>query len=736
MSNIKVVKFIDNIASYIIKSGGVIVISCVALIIFMIFKVAFPLFLGSSITLSIPRFDLVVKEELAEIGLSEYLDSYFTISKSGHLRIYELNNQKKSENIILRDGDLPILKINRLSKDIYSVYWQDGNTRYFKVSSVSILENGKRINRLKFDSIATISKPFLVAPAELASSINFEKGEIIRLYTDNKKIYVNVFKFDPDESDVNISESTSEQTVDNNSSDKTFMSLSANGEQLWVAIKSGQISRFVRDEEEFELKEKTDIKEEITAIGGIYGDVSLIVAQSNGEVNSWISVRPNNNSKEKFIVKSHSIIKPSSFSKDIKPIVKIRPSFKDKTFLAATKDGELYQSHLTTDKTFFYLGKNNIRLFALDPKAKGLIAIVNDQVLIYSINNPYHEVSFAVLFNKIWYEGYSEPQFVWQSGSGGDDGETKLSLTPLIFGTLKGTFYAMLLSIPLALGSAVYISQFAAPSVRSLIKPAVEMMSAIPSVVVGFIAALWLAPKVDGNFLLIFLSLPVFTILFFLTLLIWSKFASDKIRKSAEHGFRLFYIMPSFLVTFVILYVVCPWLEEVLFQGSFKLKLIDYFNIKGYEQRNCLIIGFALGFAVIPIIFTIAEDVLSTVPRSLTANSLALGANRWQTVWRIIIPSASPGIIAGVIIGFGRAIGETMIVLMATGNTPIMDFSIFNGMRTLSANVAVEIGEAPVDGTLYRTLFLSAVILFLMTFILNTGAELIRQALRKKYSQF
>ena len=120
----------------------------------------------------------------------------------------------------------------------------------------------------------------------------------------------------------------------------------------------------------------------------------------------------------------------------------------------------------------------------------------------------------------------------------------------------------------------------------------------------------------------------------------------------------------------------------------------------------------------------------------LTGAALALGASRWQTVWRVILPSASPGIFAGVMIGFGRAIGETMIVLMATGNTPIMDWSIFNGMRPMSANIAVEIPEAPVGGTLFRVLFLSAVILFLITFVLNTVAEVVRQNLRKKYGRF
>ena len=152
-----------------------------------------------------------------------------------------------------------------------------------------------------------------------------------------------------------------------------------------------------------------------------------------------------------------------------------------------------------------------------------------------------------------------------------------------------------------------------------------------------------------------------------------------------------------------------------------------------FEQRNCLIIGIMMGFAVIPIIFTITEDALSSVPESLRSASLALGGSRWQTAWRIVLPTASAGIFSAVMIGLGRAIGETMIVTMATGNTPIMELNLFSGMRTLSANIATELPEAPEGGTLYRTLFLGAMVLFLLTFVLNTVAELLRQHLREKY---
>jgi phosphate transport system permease protein len=154
-----------------------------------------------------------------------------------------------------------------------------------------------------------------------------------------------------------------------------------------------------------------------------------------------------------------------------------------------------------------------------------------------------------------------------------------------------------------------------------------------------------------------------------------------------------------------------------------------------YDQRNSLVIAVAMGFAVIPTIFSLAEDAISAVPPSLSAASLALGASKWQTVRRVVVPSASPGIFTAIMLGLGRAVGETMIVLMATGNTPLISASPFNGMRTLSANIAVEMPEAPIGGTLYRTLFLCALALFVITLLVNSCAELLRQRLRKRYGR-
>jgi phosphate transport system permease protein len=208
----------------------------------------------------------------------------------------------------------------------------------------------------------------------------------------------------------------------------------------------------------------------------------------------------------------------------------------------------------------------------------------------------------------------------------------------------------------------------------------------------------------------------------------------DRIKGRFKEGSELFLLVPVILLAGVVTLWLNTPVEQLIFGGDYKSW---FYNVLGlqYDQRNSLIVGFAMGFAVIPIIFTISEDALTSVPKHLNAGSLALGANKWQTAIRVILPTASPGIFSAVMIGLGRAIGETMIVLMATGNTPIMDWSFFNGFRALSANIAVEIPEAPHGGTLYRVLFLAALLLFFFTFIVNTAAEIVRQRLRKKFGQ-
>ena len=350
----------------------------------------------------------------------------------------------------------------------------------------------------------------------------------------------------------------------------------------------------------------------------------------------------------------------------------------------------------------------------------------------YQIDSPHPEISWSALWKRVWYEGYPDPDFVWQSSASGNFYEPKYSLMPLTFGTLKAAFYAMLLAAPMAVCGAIFTGYFMAPGMRRTVKPLVELMEALPTVVLGFLAGLWLAPFVEQNLLGVF-ALVILLPLTILTASVAWMFFPRQVRHCIPEGWEAALLVPVIILSsWFALWAAGPF-EFWLFGGDIKAWLGSELRL-AYDQRNAMIVGFAMGFAVIPTIFSIAEDAIFTVPRQLSNGSLALGATPWQTLAKVILPTASPGIFSALMIGFGRAVGETMIVLMATGNTPIMDINIFEGMRTLAANIAVEVPETDVNGSHYRVLFLSALVLFAFTFLVNTIAELVRQRLRRRYS--
>ena len=233
--------------------------------------------------------------------------------------------------------------------------------------------------------------------------------------------------------------------------------------------------------------------------------------------------------------------------------------------------------------------------------------------------------------------------------------------------------------------------------------------------------------------LFIIFSLLIFTpIGILLAGYLWSRLP-ESIRLSVPDGWESAMLIPVILLVGYVSLAMSGHVENWLFDGNMRMWLSNDLGIP-FDQRNALVVGLAMGFAVIPNIYSIAEDAVFSVPKSLTFGSLALGATPWQTLARVVILTASPGIFSAVMIGMGRAVGETMIVLMATGNTAIMDMNIFEGLRTLAANVAVEMPESEVGGTHYRVLFLSALVLLGFTFVMNTLAELVRQRLRVKYA--
>lgn len=362
--------------------------------------------------------------------------------------------------------------------------------------------------------------------------------------------------------------------------------------------------------------------------------------------------------------------------------------------------------------------------------------------------DPFPQASWKALFGKNWYEGYPAPSWEWQSSAANEDAEPKLSLVTLIFGTLKGTLYAMLFATPVALAAAVYTAHFMPAGAKRVVKPLMEVMASLPSVVLGFFGALYLAPRLEDKTPALLLSALALPLAAMLLGFIWSRVPAAW-RNQVSRGVEYAVLIP---LTALIVWLVWEYggsVFESLLVGAarrigemagrpceadtFRQMWENGFGLP-YEQRNALVVGIAMGFAVIPVIFTIAEDALSAVPSGLLAASDAMGASRWQTVRMVVLPVASAGIFSALMIGLGRAVGETMIVLMATGNTPVMDWNIMNGMRTLSANIATELPEAVERSGHYRILFLSALLLFMMTFALNTAAEMLRRRLRRKFN--
>ncbi|HED19489.1 MAG TPA: ABC transporter permease subunit [Gammaproteobacteria bacterium] len=457
------------------------------------------------------------------------------------------------------------------------------------------------------------------------------------------------------------------------------------------------------------------------------GGVSILVASDDGVINQWFSVRDKEGVRH---------LKKIRGFKNAGASQVLVSEYSRKSFFVADNDGNISAFHTTADRLLFKerITDASIRQLAIAPRADALWALDdNNRLHFWHIKNEYPELSWSSLWSKVWYEGYDQPEYIWQSSAASNDFEPKLSLTPLTFGTLKAAFYAMLFAIPLSIMGAVFTAYFMAPKMRQLVKPTIEIMEALPTVILGFLAGLWLAPLVESHLPGIFSLLLLMPVVVLLAAFLWSRLPIA-LRRHIPDGWEAALLIPVLIGAGVFALNMSSPLEQWLFAGDMPGWLRHEMGIS-YDQRNSLVVGMAMGFAVIPTIFSIAEDAIFSVPKYLTFGSLALGATPWQTLTRVVMLTASPGIFSGIMMGVGRAVGETMIVLMATGNTPVMDMSIFQGMRTLSANIAVEMPEAEVGSTHYRVLFLAALVLFVFTFAFNTGAEIIRQRLRVKYSR-
>ncbi|GAA5185911.1 ABC transporter permease subunit [Ferrimonas gelatinilytica] len=462
----------------------------------------------------------------------------------------------------------------------------------------------------------------------------------------------------------------------------------------------------------------------ITELALLAGESSLLVVNDNGVVSQWFQARIDGQRRYQRV---------RAFVHD-GPVTAIASEHYRKGFALGDAEGGLDLYHTTAERHLLHQdgGNGAVRHLAFAPAGNGLILESGEGVTLFTLDNPHPEISFSALWQKVWYEGYSEPDYVWQSTSGSNDFEAKMSLMPLAFGTLKAALYAMVFAVPLAVAGAIYTAYFMTPGVRRLVKPTVEIMEALPTVILGFLAGLWLAPIVERNLAGILLLVLLLPLVILLCAWGWQRLP-ERWHSSTWGHYRELLLLPVLILTGVVALWLSPYLELLLMGGDARAFITHELGIP-FDQRNALVVGLAMGFAVIPTIFSIAEDAIFSVPKHLVNGSLALGATQWQTLNRVVLLTASPGIFSAIMMGFGRALGETMIVLMATGNTPLMEWNIFEGMRTLAANIAVEMPESAIGSSHYRVLFLAAFVLFVASFFFNTLAELVRQRLRRKYS--
>jgi phosphate transport system permease protein len=588
--------------------------------------------------------------------------------------------------------------------------------------------------------------------------------------------------------------------------------MSAEGDQIYLFWKDGHLVRIdARDDQPSPVVAEVrnvleDPSLQITEVRSLIGKGTMLVGDSSGRVRAWFYTPSGEGGK---VVMAHDL--PGAGA----AVTAIAVSDRSRTAAVAYANGKVRLFFVTSERLMaeFDLAKETPTSLALAPKDDGLAASSATGIWQWSFDARHPEVTFKSLFSKIWYEGRGQPEYVWQAVGGTDSYEPKFSLMPLIFGTLKASFYSLLFGVPLALLAAIYTSEFLHPQAKAVVKPAIEMMASLPSVVLGFLAGLVFAQFVESVLPAVMACLLTVPLAFLLGAHLWQLIPERAAQVMAR--WRLLFIamvLPLGMLAAVpmgevlqqllfegnlrgwiddgkgspvggwvlLLIPLCaalcvlfmgrhvnPWLRSktrgmgrfqtaVVELGKFLLggvltvllawgfaTILSWLGLdtrtsvfKGYySQRNSLVVGFAMGFAIIPIIFTIAEDALSSIPEHLRAGSLAAGATQWQTAVRIVIPTAMSGLFSAVMIGTGRAIGETMIVLMATGNTPVMNWSIFTGFRTLAANIAFELGEAVQDSSHYRVLFLAALSLFAITFVLNTVAEIVRMRFRRRAYQ-
>lgn len=350
----------------------------------------------------------------------------------------------------------------------------------------------------------------------------------------------------------------------------------------------------------------------------------------------------------------------------------------------------------------------------------GLYTAADRLVSIWSVEGMSQLTSLKSLFAKNWYEGYRAPAYVWQS-TVADGQQPKYSLVPLIIGSFKAAILALFIAIPIATSAAIYTAYFAHERLRNWLKPAIEMLEAVPSVIIGFIAAVWLTPISDSFLLPLMVFILLIPVGFYLMSFVQRRLVGGLPKRMRWH-WELLFASLALLLLMAIVFGQAGWLNT---------QLTSWLDWQG--DKSTLVVALALGVAIAPTIYSVAEDAIHGVPQQIKNASFALGATRLQTLQNVVLTVSLPGILSGITLGFGRAFGETMILLMVTGNTPIAEWNLVSGIRALTANLAIELPEAQPASDLYHVLFFSALLLFAFTFCINGLAEWLRIRLRRNY---
>ena len=726
----------DRWTSRLVILGGIVIIGAILAILFVIAGEVYPLFRAPTASL-VGTYAAVgaaasVPVSSEATGVDEYRELAYLVTPTGMLQFVSLNGKETPPAVPIPGlSGVAVTSAAAAGKGQHLVGTADGRAVPLEMNFDVSFKEGRRIvtpRPVLGDALAldperkrpVLHLTFASTATGPVTVAQLGPTELVVLSVTEKKALVG---------GTTRTESLQPLAVSTDG-EITALRLDGRGEDLFIGTSQGRILHYdMRDPASPSAMEAVTVGTgaPITALAFLLGDRTLVAGDSHGRVSTWQVVPPPQGGARR-------LTRVYDFTRHAGPVVAISTSKRDKGFVTADAAGQLHLNYGTSGQTLISprAPDGDLKAVVITPKSDGLV-VANGKGgwTQWHVDNPHPEITLRTVFGRVWYEGYSKPEYVWQSTGGTDDFEAKFSLTPLIYGTLKGTFYALLFAVPLALLAATYVSEFMHPAVKGYVKPVVEIMAALPSVVLGFLAGLWLAPMIERIVPGLFLLPLVLTVCILSAFALWRALPMA-FRGRFKTGTEVFLLLPVVILGAWIAFSLGGLVEATLLGGSYRGWLLSALGLT-YDQRNSLVVGVAMGFAVIPIIFTIAEDSLSNVPQHLRAGSLALGATRWQTALRIVLPTGSPGIFSAIMIGFGRAVGETMIVLMATGNTPVMDWSIFNGFRALSANIAVELPEAPEGGTLFRVLFLAAFLLFCLTFAVNTVAELVRLKLRQKY---